>query len=148
MADNTPHDVEIKEFTMEDYAEAFALWQTAEGISVSVADSAEGVERFLAHNPGLSFVARKNGRLVAVILGGTDGRRGYLHHLAVARDARRRGVGSALVSRCVGALRARGIPRCHLFVENDNHDGLAFWQRLGWRRRDDLTMMSFDTGVG
>lgn len=144
MPSSAPHEVEIREFTLEDYPQALALWQATEGITVGPGDSREDVARFLERNPGLSFVACRQGRLVAAVLGGYDGRRGLLHHVAVAASERRRGIASALVARCVRELRTRGVLRCHLFVNNDNQAAVAFWKHLGWRRRDDLTMMSLD----
>jgi ribosomal protein S18 acetylase RimI-like enzyme len=144
MPSSTPQDVEIREFTMEDYPQALALWQATEGITVDSSDSRENLARFLDRNPGLSFVACRQGRLVAAVLGGYDGRRGLLHHVAVASRERRRGIGTALVARCVRELRTRGVLRCHLFVNNSNPAAVAFWKNLGWRQRDDLTMMSLD----
>ncbi len=144
MTDAAKQKFEIREFTMEDYPEAIALWQSSEGISVGASDSRENIARFLERNPGLSFVARVDGRLIGAVLGGHDGRRGFLHHLAVSADARRTGVGSALVARCIEQLRARGMGRCHLFVHKNNVAGADFWKRLGWRERDDLKIMSLD----
>lgn len=139
-----PQEIEIREFTMKDYAEALALWQASDGVAVTAADSRENIDRFLQRNPGLSFVARQSGRLIGALLGSHDGRRGYLHHLAVDSGARHRGIGTALAARSIRELRACGIHRCHLFVHKDNVAGVAFWKRLGWRQRHELIMMSFD----
>jgi len=125
-----------------DYDAVIELWRTAEGIGLSDADSQEAIARYLQRNPGLSFIARDAGRMVGAALCGHDGRRGYLHHLAVARSHRYRGVGTALVDRCLAALRAAGIPKCHLFVFQQNPGGQAFWQRSGWQKREDLVLMS------
>ena len=137
--------VTIEEMTDEDYDEVFALWRASEGIGLSEADSAEGIAGYLVRNPGLSFVARDGETLVGAVLCGHDGRRGYLHHLAVSPASRGRGIGRALVAECLARLRQQGIQRCHLFVFRENRDALAFWQRIGWRTRADLTMMSRDT---
>ncbi|HYO13072.1 MAG TPA: GNAT family N-acetyltransferase, partial [Thermoanaerobaculia bacterium] len=71
-----------------------------------------------------------------------DGRRGDLHHLAVAPSHRRRGIGAALAGRCLEALAEQGIFKCHLFVRVDNPEARAFWKRVGWTVRDDVVMMS------
>jgi putative acetyltransferase len=92
----------------------------------------------------MSFVAREGGKLVGAVLCGTDGRRGYLHHLAVAAELRGRGVGRSLVERCLDALARIGVTRCHIFVYARNTEGQKFWDRLGWYRRDDLLVMSRD----
>ena len=134
--------MEIRELTEQDYEEAIALWRQTPGVAVSEADSREAVTRYLRRNPKLSFVAREGGELVGTVLCGHDGRRGYLHHLAVAPSWRRRGIGRALAECCVRELRALGIRKLHLFVYNTNTAALEFWHGLGWSGRPDITMLT------
>ena len=134
--------ISIREFTPEDYTAAFALWQNAEGVCLGASDTAEAIRQFLERNPGLSFVASDGGAMVGVLLCGEDGRRGYLHHLAVEASHRRRGIGTALVNRTMDALAARGLHKCHLFVVNGNAQAIEFWESAGWRVRGDIVMMS------
>lgn len=136
--------MEIREFTIADYEEVLTLWRSSEGIGLGESDTREATAAFLARNPGLCFIAREGGVLVGAVLCGHDGRRAYLHHLAVAVAHRRRGVGRALAARCVKSVRALGIPRCHLFVFRTNESARAFWERKGWWERDDLWMMTRD----
>ena len=91
--------VAITEFSMTDYEEAAALWRAMPEIGLDDADTPERMESFLARNPGLSFVARDRGKLVGAVLCGHDGRRGYLHHLAVSPSHRGAGLGRALVDK-------------------------------------------------
>ncbi|MCA9995543.1 MAG: GNAT family N-acetyltransferase [Anaerolineales bacterium] len=132
----------IRELTLADYDAVYALWQACEGVGLGDSDSREQIAFFLQRNPGLSFVAEVNGRLIGTILGAHDGRRGYVHHLAVHNDFRRQGVARALAEQCQAALKAQGILKCHLFVFNDNERAQAFWRSVGWYDRDDLHMMS------
>ena len=134
--------IEIGHFSPTDYDEVMVLWSHTEGLTLRDADSREAIARYLARNPGLSFVAREDGRLVGAVLAGTDGRRGYLQHLAVAPSHRGRGLGRALAERSVEALRARGIAKCHLMVREENAQARAFWEHLGWSERADVTLMS------
>lgn len=135
----------IHEMTIDDYEEAVVLWQSSEGIGLSAADSREAIERYLARNPGMSFVARSDqGDLLGAVLCGQDGRRGYLHHLAVRSDCRGQGIGRGLVARCLAALRSQRIDKCHLFVYQDNQAGRAFWEKIGWEERSTLFIMSTD----
>jgi ribosomal protein S18 acetylase RimI-like enzyme len=129
-------------FTVADYGEVAALWKASPGVGMSSSDSQRGVARFLERNPSLSFVARDSGRIVAVILCGHDGRRGYISHLAVAHDHRRKGVGRALVERSIEALAREAIQKCHIFVFTDNEDALAFWKKEGWTERVELVTLS------
>ena len=135
----------IAEMTAADYDAAFALWQQTEGIGLSAADSREGIDAYLARNPGLSLVAREDGRLVGTCLCGHDGRRGYLHHLAIVPTHRDRGLGRRLVQSCLERLAALGIDTCHAFLRADNSAGLAFWRAVGWQERMDVKLVSKET---
>lgn len=137
--------VEVRVLTIDDYEEVIALWRSSEGVGLSAADSRESIGRYLDRNPGMSYVARtENGELVGAVLCGHDGRRGYLHHLAVDAGWRGQGIGRKLVDHCMDALQAEGIGKCHLFVFHANDTGRAFWKRTGWVERTNLLIMSKD----
>jgi N-acetylglutamate synthase len=132
----------FSEMTIADYDEVFDLWNSTAGIGLSDADSQEGTAAYLAHNPGLSVVARQNGRLLGAVLCGHDGRRAYLHHLAVAVDARHQGIGRRLVDECLARAAAQGIRKAHAWVYCENHSGLEFWRQIGWTGRTELQIFS------
>lgn len=134
--------VAVRQMTSADYEDAFALWKNSKGIGLSAADSKERFERYLVRNPGLSFVAFVERELAGAILGGHDGRRGYIHHLAVKDSLRRRGIGRALVEHCQKALVQAGITKCHVFVFTDNLEATRFWKKMGWFERTELLMIS------
>ena len=134
----------IREFTMSDYPGAHELWSRTEGVGLSQADEPLPVQRFLERNPGMSFVAEEEGRIVGAVLCGSDGRRGFLHHLAVDAASRRSGIGRRLVESCLEALAAAGLHKCHLFVLAGNVEGQRFWKRIGWEERTTLKVMSRD----
>jgi N-acetylglutamate synthase len=133
---------EIEPMTTRDFDAVLALWRRSEGLTMRDVDAPDALARFLERNPGFSFVARIGGEVCAAVLCGHDGRRGYLHHLAVSAEHRREGIGTALVERCLAALRQAGIGKCHLFVLVENAEGTAFWERIGWFERTDLRTMS------
>src|SRR4051812_18186156 len=112
--------IDIREFVAADYDAVCALWRASPGVVLRDADAREPLIAYIARNPGLSFVAVDDAYLVGAVLCGTDGRRGYLQHLAVAPTHQRRGVGRRLAERSVAALAARGIDKCHLMVLADN----------------------------
>jgi putative acetyltransferase len=125
-----------------DLAEVLQFWQGMEGIGLSESDSYSALSLYLRRNPGLSWVARNRDReLIGAVLCGHDGRRGYLHHLAVARDYRRKGIGRALVDRCLSSLRELKILKCNVFLFSHNPEGQEFWKAMGWKEREDLILM-------
>jgi putative acetyltransferase len=137
--------VAIRAMTASDYSQAFALWSRSEGMGLSSADSRPAIALYLKRNPGLSLIARRGTEVVATVLCGHDGRRGFLHHLAVAPRHRGQGLGAKLVSTCLAKLAAAGIEKCHVFLHADNRDGKKFWSRVGWKERQDLIVMSSNT---
>ncbi|MGA9118300.1 MAG: GNAT family N-acetyltransferase [Bacteroidota bacterium] len=134
--------VEIIPLIPTDLDAVLDLWKRTEGISIRNADSHEALLRYLHRNPAHSFKAVHDRRLVGAVLSGHDGRRGYLHHLAVDPAYRKQGVGKALVERCLSGLREEGIEKSHVLVLADNAGGRAFWAKLGWVKRDDLVLFS------
>ena len=139
-------DYTVTAFTIEFYEAVFALWEKSNGIGLSRADSLGNIAAYLDRNPGMSFIAKKGTDVVGAILAGHDGRRGYIHHLAVDQAHRRKGIARELVQRSTAALGDHGIQKCHLFIFNDNPDGLRFWSAIGWRYRSELGVLSMDIG--
>jgi ribosomal protein S18 acetylase RimI-like enzyme len=138
-----PHDkLEIRELVPDDYDAVLALWTASDGVTIRDVDQRAPLSAYLIQHRGLSFVAVDGGAIVGSTLCGTDGRRGYLQHVAVARSHRRRGIASALVERSVNALAERGIGKCHLMVLADNVDAQAFWTKIGWKERPEIKLMS------
>lgn len=127
-----------------DYDGLYALWMTIRGFGIrSVDDSREGVEQFLRRNPGCSVVAVSGREIVGGILCGHDGRRGCLYHVCVRTDFRRRGIGKEMVVHCMNALAAEHINKVSLIAFTQNDVGNAFWNRIGWTKRQDLNYYDF-----
>jgi ribosomal protein S18 acetylase RimI-like enzyme len=140
--------IEVRAFAPTDYAAALHLWQQTPGVGLSEADSRDNIALFLERNPGSSFVAREGDAVVATILCGHDGRRGLIHHLAVAPAWRHQGLGRRLVQLGLAALKGAGIQKCHLVMFRDNADARAFWSRLGAEERVSLALFSIATTDG
>ncbi|RMF09663.1 MAG: GNAT family N-acetyltransferase [Candidatus Neomarinimicrobiota bacterium] len=129
---------------IQDYADVYRLWDSLPGIGLSEADQQPAIQTYLNHNAGLSQVAVQDNRVVGAVLCGHDGRRGYLHHLAVAPEVQRQGIGRALLRTCLERLRRLGIQKCHIFLIPDNREGQVFWEQNGFYLRHDLQLMSCD----
>jgi N-acetylglutamate synthase len=131
----------IHVMTLADHAAVLRLWQSTEGIGLNESDDRSHVRGYLRRNPGMSFVAVRGAEIVGAVLCGHDGRRGYLHHLAVAKAHRKKGLGKKLVNACLAELRRLKIQKCNIFLFADNAAGEKFWQHNGWLQRADLLMM-------
>lgn len=131
--------MQVRLMRKEDYEKVYQLWLSCPGVALNTTDdSPEGIGRFLDRNPTSCFVAEEGDRVVGVILGGHDGRRGYIHHAAVAVDARRQGVAAALTEAALAALKVEGIVKVTLVAFSKNEGGNAFWGEQGFTLRDDL----------
>lgn len=136
--------VVVREMTAADIAGARALWAATEGVEVAEGDNPGEMVRFLQRNPGLSSVAVDDGQLVAALMCGHDGRRGFLYHLAVASGQRGHGLGRKVIRRSLGLLRGEGITRALLFVAADNSRGREFWLHEGWEDMPNAKPMGVD----
>lgn len=137
----------IRPMIREDYDAVTALWQATEGVGLNESDSRENTEAYLRRNPELSLVALQDDELIAAVLCGHDGRRGFLHHLAVAPLFRGQGIARRMVAICLEGLTAGGILKCNIYLYADNHAGAAFWRRLGWLQRAELLVLQRATDL-
>lgn len=134
----------IRIMKAEDYEEVYLLWQQIHGFGIrSIDDSKAGIERFLKRNPTTSMVAVEDERIVGALLCGHDGRRGCLYHVCVASDYRLRGIGKAMVGRAMEALKKEHINKVSLIAFTKNDIGNAFWNEIGWTKREDLNYYDF-----
>ena len=78
-------NMQIRTMKVTDYEKVYALWMSCKNMGFNdIDDSKEGITRFLERNPNTSFVAIENDELLGIILGGHDGRPGYIYHMSVA----------------------------------------------------------------
>ena len=139
-----------KEFTIramrdEDIPAALALWRMTEGVGQTPEETPAMLAGFLERNPDISSaVLDARGRLIGAVIGGHDGRRGYLYHLAVEHAHRGCGLGRALVERTAAQMAGSGLAKANIMVFAHNSAGHAFWERHGWRAREDLELRQKD----
>lgn len=132
--------MQIRKFIINDYEEVIALWHKTPGMGLNdLDDSKEGIAKYLKRNPDTCFVAEEESkRILGVILSGHDGRRGFIYHAAVERDAQNQGIGTALVKAAQCALKEQGIHKIALVAFRSNEKGNLFWKACGFETRDDL----------
>ena len=140
--------IEILPMAVDDLEAVAVVWNATEGVGMNESDGPEQLRGFLDRNPGLSLIARDGSRLVGAVLCGHDGRRGFLYHLAVLTDYRKRGLGRAMVDRCLKSLSMLGLLRCNILIYVDNHSGEQFWRKGGWFERNELKLLQRDISGG
>lgn len=130
--------VSLRLMRTDDHAALMTLWQEADGVLLRETDTPEAFARFLARNPDTSFVAVTDQMIAGSIMAGQDGWRGYLYHVAVRPEWRRRGVGTRLVDAAVMAVRRYSVPKIHCLVKRDNAAAQRFWHARGFVQRNDV----------
>ncbi len=132
----------VKKFSMKFYEEVIQIWRKA-GISIGSTDTKEELQRMIHWNPNLFLIGKIDNKVIGVVMGGFDGRRGYVHHLAIDPDFQKKGYGKILMDFLVKEFLKMKVHKLHLFIEKYNKDVVDFYGNLGWEIRDDLIMMSF-----
>jgi ribosomal protein S18 acetylase RimI-like enzyme len=130
--------VQLREFCFpDDYASVRQLWESMEkGVQVGRSDTLEEIQKKLARDPDLFLVAEQDKKIIGTVLGGYDGRRGLIYHLAVASSYRGQGVGSLLLNEVESRLRSKGCLKCYLMVTPDNSDAMHYYEQRGWHHMD------------
>jgi ribosomal protein S18 acetylase RimI-like enzyme len=103
--------MKICSYTIDRYDDVMALMRRTPGLSIRDADSRPATERYLARNPGMSFLCIDGEQVVGCAMCGHDGRRGYLQHVIVDAAYRGRGIADELVENCLVELGKVGIEK-------------------------------------
>ena len=112
---NSSH-VDLREFRFaDDYDAVMGFWESIEkGMHIGPSDAPEEIQKKIQRDPDLFLVAELNNEIVGTVIGGFDGRRGMIYHLAVAASLRGQGIGSRLMSEVESRLRAKGCIKSYL----------------------------------
>ncbi|AUZ49086.1 GNAT family acetyltransferase [Pseudomonas orientalis] len=113
-------------------AQVIELWQEAFGYDTAHNLPSLAIDRKLAVNDGLFFVATDKKAVIGTILAGYDGHRGWLYSVAVRADYRRHGLGSSLVRYAEQALTALGCMKINLQITGGNDAVVGFYEALGY----------------
>lgn len=128
-----PDGIALRQFTLDDYDAVYEFWRAiGPGLGLSLSDTRAEIAKKIERDPDLFLLALDGERIVGSVIGGFDGRRGMIYHLAVAHSHRKRRLGRRLMAEVENRLRARGCRKCYLLVHNDNQHAIDFYARDGW----------------
>ncbi len=130
--------MEIRKFDFDKDLEAvFGLWRLAgSGIQTGRSDAPAEIRKKLQRDPDLFLVALDGEHVVGSVIGGFDGRRGLVYHLAVAPSHRGDSLGRRLMEELEGRLCRKGCLKSYLLVTKDNQNAVDFYKHLGWEIMD------------
>ena len=124
--------MKIVKMSLDNYSLVKDLWRECE-LREEPEDQREEIAILLESPQATGFIAEENGKIAGAVLCGSDGRYGYIHHLAVAKSARKQGIGKSLVEECIRFVQRRHII---IMVRKNNEIGNAFWSHLQFQNAD------------
>ena len=131
--------MEIRPYRESDQDAAVALWRECELVK-PWNDPVKDIHRKLGIQRDLFLVGAMEGRLVATVMAGFEGHRGWVNYLAVAADCRQQGFGRLLMDEAEARLRAMGCPKISLQIRRSNADVVAFYRSIGYAEDDVVSM--------
>ena len=124
--------MKIRPMIPEDFDEIYFLW-TSLPLDMEPYDiEKEEVLETLKLNPASCLVAEENNKILGGVIGAFNGRRGWIHHLAIDKKYQKKGYGAMLLKAAEDALRKRGAKKFLLTVEYKNLDTLPFYMKKGY----------------
>ena len=137
-----PVTTQLREFHFpEDYETVRSLWASIEkGVRIGRSDTPEEIQKKLTRDPDLFLVAEQEAQIVGAVIGGYDGRRGLIYHLAVAGSVRGQGIGTLLLNEVEARLRQKGCLKCYLLVTLDNEEAMHYYAGRGWQPMQDIRL--------
>lgn len=132
-------ELEIRSYQESDQAAVVQLWRDC-GLVVRWNDPAKDIHRKLAVQRDMFLVGLLGSRLVAAVMAGYQGHRGWINYLAVAPDCRKSGYGRRMMAEAEACLRALGCPKINLQIRNSNTDVIEFYDRIGYSVDDVVSM--------
>lgn len=135
--------MKIREFCLDDYRRVFELWKES-GLEIRPGDDLDGVKLKLERDPDLFLVAEEAGQIIGTVIGGWDGRRGFVWHLAIKPGYQRRGIGRALVRLVEERLTKKGAIIVYAMVLTTNKRSRDFFTASGFETSDDQVIVRKD----
>jgi ribosomal protein S18 acetylase RimI-like enzyme len=134
MTDTIP-EFKIRVFQDSDRADVIDLWHRC-NLVVPQNDPQRDIDKKLEVQSELFFVGTISNKIVATVMAGYDGHRGWIYYLAVDPDYQRKQIGRCIMEKAEVALKERGCPKINLQVRSSNQVVIAFYERLGFSNDD------------
>ena len=131
--------LDIRPFTTRDEGAVVALWRTC-GLVVPWNNPVRDIHRKLRVQRELFLVAVTGGQVVATVMAGYEGHRGWINYLAVAPEHRRQGIGGRMMGAAEERLRDLGCPKINLQIRKSNTSAVDFYRTLGFSEDDSIAM--------
>jgi ribosomal protein S18 acetylase RimI-like enzyme len=132
--------LKIRKFTKNDKPKVIKLWRLVFKNDPPWNEPNAIIERKLAIQRNLFLVGEVNGKIIATVLGGYDGFRGWVYHLAILPSHQRKGIGKVLMLELEKKLKNLGCPKINLQVRSSNSEVIQFYKKIGYSQEDHVSM--------
>jgi ribosomal protein S18 acetylase RimI-like enzyme len=129
----------IRTYRETDEQVVIALWRRCE-LVVPWNDPSTDIQIKTSFQPELFFVGELDGMVVATVMAGYEGHRGWINYLAVSPEHRRQGIGSEMMREAEQHLQALGCPKINLQVRESNQAVTAFYEQLGFSQERRISL--------
>ena len=129
----------IRPYQVDDEQDVISVWRQCDLLR-PWNDPHKDIARKLKVRPDLFLVGELDGRIIASVIAGYDGHRGWLYYLGVLPEHRRSGCGKAIVDEAERLLRLEGCPKINLQVRTSNLEVIEFYRRIGFAMDDVASM--------
>ncbi len=123
--------MQIRPFEPRDEEQVIALWKEC-NLVVPWNDPQKDIQRKLKVNPELFLVGMEENQIVAAIMGGYEGHRGWVNYLAVSPSHQRKGYGRQMMDAVEDKLKAMGCAKINLQVRETNLAVVEFYKAIGY----------------
>jgi ribosomal protein S18 acetylase RimI-like enzyme len=123
--------IEIRPYESRDETQVIQLWTDC-GLVVPWNNPQRDIRRKLKVQPEMFLVGSSNSKIVATVMAGYDGHRGWINYLAVHPNHQGTGIGRRMMEDAEIRLRAAGCPKINLQVRSTNTEVIAFYKRIGY----------------
>jgi ribosomal protein S18 acetylase RimI-like enzyme len=123
--------MKTRPFDKSDQHAVISLWKDC-GLVVPWNDPVKDIDRKLTVDPELFLVGEHAGEIVASVMGGYEGHRGWINYLAVSPRHQRKGYGRLIMEAVELAIRQKGCPKINLQIRGSNTDIASFYQAVGY----------------
>jgi len=127
--------MKIRAYQEKDRGEVLSLWKEC-GLVVPQNDPAKDIDRKLRVDPDLFLVGFDGCSIVATVMGGYEGHRGWINYLAVKPSEQRKGYGQAIMAAVEDLIKRKGCPKINLQVRSANKSVIAFYSAIGYGNDD------------
>jgi ribosomal protein S18 acetylase RimI-like enzyme len=131
--------MKIRPFELKDEGAVVSLWNRC-GLTRPQNDPRKDIQRKLTVRPDLFLVGEINDQVVATVMAGFEGHRGWLNYLAVDPRFQRRGLARDLVAAAEERLRKTGCPKINLQIRTSNLGAIEFYRHIGYTTDDVVSM--------